>query len=767
MRKGKKWIALGLCAALLCSVLGCGRSADPAQTGQTVAEGQSEGNGQDAQLSDPAKESESASVTSMGRYMESAYALPEGAESYARTMAQLTDGRLAYYDTTVGLYTSEDEGQSWTKQKSKEELFAARKIGYTGHAAIAPDGSVAVVEHVYPEGEPDRTSVVYVDPAGTTGEVNGDISDTDFIHRVFFGLDNILYGVTLHGTVYTIDRTENTLKQLFVAAQMPEVLAFSGKLMLALEEGGVEIFNLETRAMQDKDAVLDDFCRENFAGKLGNMADCVGGYLLGAQEGIVYLAGAKGLFRHVLGGNAMEQIIEGSFSTFGDPSVGICNVLLLENEEFLLLSTGEELVRFTYDPNEPTMPEKLLRLYSLEENSRLRQAISAYQKAYPDVYVSYEAGIAQGSAVTKMDALKNLNLALMSGDGPDVILLDGIDAGIYADKGMLLDLDHILDEMVSDNSVYEKMVGAYRTEQGTFVLPAGFQLPLITGRPEDIDAVTDLKTLADVVERLSQEVERGTVTGAISPEREVSQLMTVCSAAWLKGRELDEAALTEFLTQAKRMYDAEKAGLTQELLSRLNTEYTDAVPIGHQTDWVGMDVAKLAFGAADLMLMDIGGIGKLVEDKGFTFKLWSGQSGAGFVPVCKLAISSRTERIEEAENFLRLMFSPEVQGVTMGDSFPVNRAAFEKECEWTEQSLGGSWNSPWGELEYGNGWPNSDVTDRLKELVEQADTPIEGNAVLEEAVKKYSGQILKGGMSIEQGVDFIKKEVAIYLSEQG
>lgn len=756
-----------LCAALLCTALGCGRTAGTSETGRESAGAQNESREQGTQEDVSTKEAESASVTSMGRYMESAWALPEGAEAYARTMKHLEDGRLAYFDMEIGLYTSEDEGASWKKEKGVEELFAPRKVGYAGNAAIAPDGSVAVIEQVFPEGEPSRTTVIYGDGAGVTGEVNGDIAETDFIHRLFFGPDNTLYGVSIHGTVYLIDRAENALKQLFVAAQSPEVLAFSGKLLLALEEGGVEIFNLESRSMQESDTVLDDFCRENFAGKLGGNADCVGGYLLGAQEGIVYLAGAKGLFRHVLGGNAMEQIIEGSFSTFGDPSIGICDVLLLDSEEFLLLHTGTELVRFTYDPDEPTVPEKLLRVYSLEESSALRMAISSYQKAYPDVYVSYETGIAQGSAVTKMDALKNLNLALMSGDGPDVVMLDGIDARPYAEKGMLLDLDHVLEEMAGDRGVYEKIAGAYRTEQGTFVVPTGFRLPLITGKPENIDSVTDLKTLADLVERLAGETDYGIVTGSMSPAQTVSQLMSICSASWLKGRELDEGALTEFLTQAKRMYDAEKAGLTEELLSHLNTEWTDAAPIGFRTDWVMVGIAKIAFGEAQLMLMDIGGIDKLVQDEGFTFKLWGGQSGTGFVPVNKMAVAAGTKRTEEAENFVRLMLSFEFQSVTMGEGFPVNRAAFEKACEWTEQSMGGGWYGPNGYVEYGNEWPGAETTDRLKELVEQADTCIEGNSILEEAVAEYGPQVVKGSMSIEDGLAAIKKEVAIYLSEQG
>lgn len=157
-------------------------------------------------------------------------------------------------------------------------------------------------------------------------------------------------------------------------------------------------------------------------------------------------------------GNAMEQLIDGSFSSLGDPALGLCGMLRLESGEFLLLTTGEEMVRFTYDPDEPTVPEKQLKVYSLVENYTIRQAISIFQKENPDVYINYEYiydyaylyGDDSGSAITPQDALKNLNVELMSGNGPDVLLLDDMDADIYVRKGMLADLSDILDELTGE-----------------------------------------------------------------------------------------------------------------------------------------------------------------------------------------------------------------------------------------------------------------------------------------------------------------------------
>lgn len=759
MKKGKKLLAAFLCAALMISTAGCGKDSDlngalteEQENIDGPAEGQEKETGE-----------EGSSTSSMGRYMESEIALPEGADVYARTMRILEDGKLGYFDGEIGFYISEDEGKSWEQVKSAQEI---QIDGYINCSAIAPDGSIALCQLFFEDDKKVQATLLCLDPAGERMETDGAFSDGDWITRLAFAPGGSLYASSLQGKVCSIDRRTGELKQLFQAAEGPEVLAFSGKQLLALENDRVEIYHLETKALQDADTVLDEFCQENLYGKLGNSSDCVGAYLFAGEEGILYIACSQGVYRHVMGGNAMEQIIEGNFSSFGDPTQGICSVALLESGEFLLLPTGSKLIRFTYDPNEPTIPEKQLKVYSLEENSSLRQAISAYQKKYPDVYVNYETGMTEGSAVTRMDALKNLNLELMGGNGPDVIVLDGIDAAPYEEKGMLKDLSGILEEITGENAVFENIAGAYQREEGTYVIPAGFMLPLIVGKTEDLASVIDLKTLADLTVRLGENLTEGTVTGAMTAEQELSQLFAVCSPAWLQNGELNEEALQEFFVQTKRMYETDMSVISSDIVETFGN-YPGPFPIGSRTDDMMMGMGQIAFGRACRMLSDIGGIGYFMEEGGYCFELLGGQCGNGFIPVNKLAISAQTKRGEEAEAFIRLIFSDEVQSISMGDCFPVSCAAFETQCEWKDQWIGGSWTLPDGERKYGNGWPNEETTDRLKELVGQVHQSLEGNAVLEEAVLQYGPQVLVGVLSPQQGVSEVKRAVSIYLSELG
>lgn len=761
MKTGKKLLVFLLCAALIVSLAGCGKDAD---LKEEDAQGQAAAAGLEAESkTEEETDGEGSSTASMGRYMESEVALPENASVYAREMRILDDGRWQYFDGEIGLYVSEDEGKSWEQVSSTEEI---QIDGYINCSAVAPEGSLAFSQLFFGDDGVTKAVVACLNPAGERVETDGLFSDGDWITRLAFAPDGGLYASSLQGKVCSLDRKTGELKQLFTAAEGPEVLAFSGKLLLALENDRVEIYHLETKALQDADIVLDEFCQQNLNGHLGNNSDCVGAYLFTKEEGVLYIACSQGVYRHALGGNAMEQIIEGSFSSFGDPTLGICSVALLESGEFLLLTTGTQMVRFTYDPNEPTVPEKQLKVYSLEENSSLRQAISVYQKEYPDVYVSYETGMPEGSAVTRVDALKNLNLELMGGNGPDVIVLDGIDASPYEKKGMLQELSGILEDIATNDAVFENIAGAFGREEGTFVIPAGFSLPLILTKTGDIDSVTDLEALADLTVRLGDGLTEGTVTGAMTAQQELTQLFCVCSPAWLVDGQLDEEALTEFLTQAKRMYEADKAAVSPDIAEMFG-DYPGPKTVGSQTSAMAIGLGQIAYGPAETMLIDMGGIGYWLEEGEYSFDLLAGQCKNGFIPVNKLAISAQTKRGEEAEAFVRLMLSEPVQDVSMGDCFPVNRASFEKLCEWQDQWVGGTWKLPDGEREYGNGWPNEETIKRMKELVQQADQSLEGNAILEDAVLQYGPQVLTGVMSVETGVQEIRRAVSIYLSELG
>lgn len=744
-------------SAIILNLTGCGKTVPVVPSAEGAVEGTGEGSG--------AEETES-SVTAMGRYMESVTALPEGAESEGRTMTLLNDNRLAYFDAAAGLFVSEDEGKSWSPAENYRNIVL--KEGFVNNSSIAPDGSLILCHVKSLENKELVYNIIGMDTAGNSREVLGRLEDGDYINKVFAKSETECFGSTVSGKICSIDWENGKINLLFTLSEQPEMMASTDTQLWCLGDSGVAIYDIGQDSMPERDTVLDDYCKNNLKGKLNNTSGSFGGIVLPGEEDALYVADRSGLYRHVRNGNVMEQLVEGSFSSFGDPMLGMCAMVRLENGEFLLLTTGEDLIRFTYDPNEPTVPEKQLTIYSLEENFAIQQAVALFQKQNPDVYVKYEytyAFMEKDSSMTVTDALKNLNVELLGGTGPDVILLDGMDASIYSGKGMLADLSPVLKELVDQQAVFENIASAYKQENGTFVIPASFGLPLLFGRQEDVEAVKDMDSLASVVEKLRQENSEGSITGAFSARQELLQLMVVNSAGWLDGKELDTRAVSDFLNQALRIYKADMQGVRKEELEVWGD--TDrAWSLGSMAGLTIGDMIKIMAGTADNMLMDMGAVSKVVEEQGYVFDLWPGEIGTGFLPMDKLAVSASSPQQEQAVNFVKLMLGEEFQKMNAGSGFPVNRAAFDSQGETSgEMSMGTGWKVGGKDMEFSYGYPTEAVTARVKELAQKAEHSLEGNVVLEEAVLEFGAQVLTGSMSVEQAVKEIQQKTAIYLAE--
>ena len=76
----------------------------------------------------------------------------------------------------------------------------------------------------------------------------------------------------------------------------------------------------------------------------------------------------------------------------------------------------------------------------------------------------------------------------------------------------------------------------------------------------------DLATYAQLVEKLRTERPESSITGAFNAAQELKQLLLVNSSSLLEDRKLNTQALTELLTQAARIYQADMEGIGKEEL---------------------------------------------------------------------------------------------------------------------------------------------------------------------------------------------------------
>lgn len=825
MRKIKKWAAL-FCAGIITAVslAGCGsRSGDEPAAG-----------------TEPKKENavseEENTEKSMGRYLERELTLPEEISQMVQYpvpyIARLENGDLLLAEKEAGRYLSTDLGETWEAAGNPWEETA--KGLYVTDMAISPDGGAAMIglvtggangdasenetaeagqdseaETAEQETEQETESAEAAKDGGETAEFASDDGDVDLSWKYYyydaegnetvldlsdiqvygFGFDrqNRLYAFS-SGKVYRLDVEKGTKKELFATEGYVDFACFTEKYMVGVTtRSAVVIYDIKEDILLDQDEVLQDFIEQNVG--LGIGGSDTGHTVVmtaGEQEDVIYFAFSGGLYRHAVGGAVIEQIIDGSLSNFGNPSGVLMDMMMLPENEFAVLYRDMELYRYTYDPNVPTVPEEQISVYSLRENTSMRQAVSMFQKAHQDVYVRCEIGMTGDNGMTREDALRNLNTRMMAGEGPDILLLDGLPRASYEEKGILAEVSGIADTLTGDAAIFPSIVEACREDGKLYALPIRIQLPMMAGKAEDVRKVRDLDSLAALTEELREENPEGALLNMRTPEQLLYILSMSSSAAWTdEAGAIDEKALTEFLTAAKRIWQAETAGVPAEELGvrdggygSLNEEYRQYYGnVAGGGEGVAMGIQQFAVGRIHGVDFEYDMLTTLAEqDEDFGFDVWNGQVQNGFYSNCLVGICANSMENETAVEFYRYLFGKELQDIDLYDGLPVNMASFEKLkdnpraglVEGADPRAAGSIGTSTADGDFFGLellWPTEEEFERLKGIVSNVSGISTGDERIADTVYEIGARALEGGITPEEAVQEIVKKSAIYLAE--
>lgn len=505
--------ALMLSVVVLTTVFGCGKG--EAGSGQVVQ-----------------TESESQENQAMGRYVEEIIDLSDKCSGYKNSLSVQEDGSLVIVDSQMGFLVSEDNGLTWQPKTSAWHEALINQNFYIMDMKMDSQGNTYVI---YDDGDGENlhTSMKIFKADGSEIPVTVPLTEEEMYLRNVWLSDTDRVFVTVMGStnIYEV-KADGTLEKFLTTEGKPELMQIQGNLMLMdCIVSAPLIYDLEKEEYIE-DQVLADFVQQNYKNRNTNGSTYFELYLFWGEEGVLYLAGEGGLYRHVLGGSVVEEVADGSLCTLGNPAYVLLSMIPLENNEFLALFSDGRLVRFTYDAEVPTVPSESLKVYSLRENDTLRQAISLFQSENPGVFVEYEIGMGKDSSITREDALKNLNTKIMAGEGPDVLILDELPMDSYIEKGLLADLSKVMDSLTGEDALYTNIINAFRSDAGIFTVPCEVQLPILGAEEKYISQMKDLKGIADGLEMLSQDKPEKGLLGIYSEKGIMRNFSMVCVPAW-------------------------------------------------------------------------------------------------------------------------------------------------------------------------------------------------------------------------------------------
>ncbi|MBO5032086.1 MAG: carbohydrate ABC transporter substrate-binding protein [Lachnospiraceae bacterium] len=777
-KTGKGILSAILAVSLCMGLTGCGtfgsRSAE--QDGKQAVS--------DEAIDITSNKGDASQNTGMGRYVEKTVYEMDSVFTMANRV--LNDGSFLFTDCTSGKkYVSNDSGDTW--EAVQDERYAQFvEEHYAVESAVSADGVIAMINM---EAKED---------AG-----NGEKQDYDFVCNVFYGDDaskrislelpsdsmgcrNLTFDengrlyVSAYScdTIYEVDINGGTSKKLVDIPGGVEIMECRGNILMCATYEKTYLYDLENQSFIE-DEVLNDFIHENYNGVEWYGSGYSAFVFLG-EENVIYVAGEKGLHRHAIGGSTMEQVIDGGLSSFGDPSHSIMTAMMNDRQEFIAVFNDGKFVKFTYDENVSTVPEGKLTVYGLKEDAVVRQAISAYQTAYPDMYIEYETGMEEGG-VTREDALKKLNTELMSGNGPDVLLLDDMSIDTYIEKGVLMELSEIVNTIDAEEGLFMNLIESVNQGTGIYAVPAQFRIPFIAGHEDTIQGVEDYQTFADMVEKVRADYPDTNLLMTCSASGIMKRMLTVCEPSWKDtDGQVDKNRIKEFLQETKRIYDAQMNGTPKNeienyLENAAESDIEDSIYLTQMNNfdyYIGITPFLWGEPMGYVSFLDMISMAKNSGFEDTIYRVMDGQSSNVYHPSTIAGINAAANSSGQAKQFIEILLSPEVQDVP-SIGFPMNKKSFVNQFEYEESKLGedgglyymGGSSQDGLEVNYTVYPASADEVSALEKVIASLTTPYIQDSVLETAVIVEGEKYFQGEQDLDTAVSRIMESAALYTME--
>lgn len=783
----RRMMSILLAAAMVLTLAGCGGGdgeAGSAASDPTAADMTNTANGTDAQ-SQGAASGTSDGQTAMGRYVEEEIDLSEQL-SGPLAMRMLDDGSIVIMDSHKGIFVSKDQGFTWDEETPDWLNAIIKEKVYISSMAMTPNGT-AVVNYDETPGDNDYnpTAKLFL-PDGTEVPAQIALTGEEYVKQVIASDDGRIYADTVAG-IYEIHEDGSSEKVL-----TPEYTSWVwAKDNLMFIDSGWDAYDRPLIYDMNagdyvEDVVFAEFTNDNYGSRDYNGHYSGTMQLMPGDDETVYVVGSKGIHRHAVGGNMVEQIVDGNLSLLSNPYYNFVAMIQPEENVFIVLCSNGKLLRFVYDPNVPSVPENMLTIYSLREDDSIRQAISFYQTQNPDTFVSYEIGMSEGDAVTREDAVKKLNTEIMAGTGPDLIVLDDLPINSYVSKGLLLDLTDYLAEYSAGEPLFDNIIDAMKIDGKAYMAPASVALPMIAARETYTANMTDLSGVGEAVEQLREEHPEENIIGICSPGSVMKRFAATSAPQWVMADgTLDSESIAEYLKQCKNIYDAQMDGLDADI-AQYYTERSERMAAYEGIDEymynesIYLKILDYICSEGYLLPGWVEAVYYYIEVmsldkvKGFEDTKvipMEGQCSNVFMPKTLLGINAASKQISAAQGFMDVFLSTDAQSAYNG--FAINRAAldiqFTPNEEWLEEDGGyGGWatsDADGNMITYRDYWPTDEQIAAFKEQLASLGTAYIPDSVLEKAVFDGGTEYIRGQRTLEESLGMIERTVAIYMAE--
>lgn len=500
------------------------------------------------------------------------------------------------------------------------------------------------------------------------------------------------------------------------------------------------------------------------------------------QEGIMmcgdeenwHIISGEGIMRMVLGNEVGEVILDGTMASMGSSLNRITGIIKGQEDDFYVLYSQPKastwsLMHYTYDAEAMAVPENTLRVFGLSENATVEDALLGFQKTHPDVKVEFlTSGKEEGIT---MEDIRTLNTELLGGNGADVLLLDGLSAESYIEKGILADLTDLADGLMAQESYLESILKSTAQKDGKiYGMPVKFSVPVIYGDENTKGALSSLDSLKSYLE----EHPEASIFGIAQRDYIRDFLFQMYQDEIIKkDGKVDQEKLADLLEIEVKIAANARAEVFDE-------DGSAQMDMGTAAKIFQQDMFSNGGSAAIINHPDSVATSKVasVTDMMTPYTLMrqmdlSPDTLEGlYIPKGIVGINKDTKQMEIAEEFVKYLFSPEVQGKPVGDGLSVLESGMGilKEELASEYATGLVTMSSWKfegeeEIVLDVSYPTEEEVDGLITICRTLEKPATQDCVIWNIYQTVADECLGGNIDAKTAAKNIAQKVDTYLAE--
>lgn len=581
------------------------------------------------------------------------------------------------------------------------------------------------------------------------------LSEGELISNISYNSDDVLMAYNLPMGVSIVDEETDEIKQQYLKNKSAMVFAadqYENKLSIITSDGA-STFDTDTQQEIDVDKNVQNFMSDLKEIRKNKNISCENiSYKEFEGEECLYGISEAGIYRYQEGKPGV-RLVNGNQTSIGNQNQFLAKVIVANDNKFYALmldDNGSKLYKY----EESGQKKETVSVFSIENSDVLQEAIATFNREHEDVAIELEVGVDGENDLTSSDIIRKLNTEILSDNGPDIILTDGMVLENYLDGDNFMDLSDLVDEIDKSEGVLENIANTYENEGKIYAIPTRFAIMAVSGSEKVVEKSANIEEMIAALEAEKGDIPTLSAWG-------IGHMATILYRSdlglkYLKNSDLQKEEISGFYDTWERIYNLCDMTETVEGGKAIDKSFVDLEIYPTSYYEINDIVEKKQLAAIDYIstVDDYAEYASVSKEK-VMFTAINKSQGNIYYPFSTIAVNNNTQKSEICKEFVKFFLSSEVQGKVRYGGIPVNLAAIDELKSQIIEDRKLSEKHIMSDQE----WNNFD------ELLESLNMASEYDVTVMEIVLSNGEAFLRNEKTKDEAVDIVMKKLSIYQSE--